>query len=248
MKKKMSDRDKKILYFLGAIAVVALVYFFVFTKFNEKKSVLASENAQLQEEVTRLANMEAQKQTVIDETLQLKDAIGKRLQEFPSEVRTQNAIYDLYQMQEQIKDVEVQSQSYTMNELFFQPSTGVDANGNPIVSDTTTQNASVSAVTQDTPVNEVVSAAAGYTGYRSNINVVFTSTYDALKDVIDYINNEEDRMTITSISATAAEDANASDLLSCNMTVSMYAISGTGEEYKEPDVAQSGKVGRLFGK
>lgn len=244
MKKKMSDRDKKILLFFAAIVVVAAVYFLVFTKLNEKKDAIEAENVQLQTEVTQLETMEAQKQTVLDDTADKQTKIGEILSEFPSEVRTQNAIYELNEMYESIDDVKIQSESYTMNQLFYQPAASVDENGNPIVSETA-QNASVSAVTADTPVGDVVSAAANYTGYKSDVSVVFTAPYNSLKKVIDFINDSEDRMTITSISATKVE---GSEILSCNMTVSMYAISGTGENYEQPNINNSDKgVGNLFG-
>lgn len=41
-------------------------------------------------------------------------------------------------------------------------------------------------------------------------------------------------MTISEISATAGEEENA---LTCNMSIDMYAISGTGEIYESPNVS-----------
>lgn len=243
MKKKMSDRDKMLLYYVGAALVFAAVYFLVFTKLNEKKNVLLTENDQLQAEVTQLQEMEANKQNVLDDTADRQEKIGMALRDFPSEVRIQNAIYDLNEMYESINDVKIQSESYAMNQLFYQPVAGVDESGNPVMAEPV-QNASASAVTSDTPVNDVVSAASNYTGYQSDVSVVFTAPYDSLKSVIDFINNSEDRMTITDISMT--EVAGANDL-SCNMTVSMYAISGTGEEYQQPEVKEFDPIGSVFG-
>lgn len=246
MKKKMSDRDKMLLFYLAAIVIIAGVYFLVFTKLNEKKAEFVSQNEQLQVEVTRLSNMDANKQTVLDETRDYQLEIGDTLSKFPSEVRTQNVIYDLNQMYESIDDVNIESESYLMNQIFYQPAAGVDENGNPITPTTAapTQNVSVSAVTADTPVAEVVSAAANYTGYRSDISVVFTAPYHSLKEIIDFINGSDDRMTITSLSVTEVEGEN---VLSCNMIVSMYAISGTGEIYEQPEVGTYEKKGDVFG-
>ena len=94
--------------------------------------------------------------------------------------------------------------------------------------------ASVAAITSDTPVNDVITAAADYTGYRSTVNVSFTSTYDSLKKVVDFINKSKDRMTISEISATADDEES---VLACAMTIDMYAISGTGEVYESPNVS-----------
>lgn len=239
-KKKMSNRDKMMLFIFGAILIVAAAYFLVFAKMNERKDTLKTENETLSQEVQKLETMEAQKDSVLEETrktqLDVADVLGK----FPAEVRTENAIYDLNDMYESISDVKIQSESFNMNQIFYQQGavsdgsastdTATDASGTTEKSNP----ASVAAITSDTPVNDVITAAADYTGYRSTVNVTFTSTYDSLKKVVDFINKSKNRMTISEISATAGEEDN---LLTCNMAIDMYAISGTGEVYEAPDVS-----------
>ena len=240
-KKKMSNRDKMMLFVFGAILVVAAAYFLVFTKMNDKKETLSAENATLSQEVSKLETMEAQKDSVLEETKQTQLDVADILSKFPAEVRTENAIYDLNDMYESIADVKIQSESFNMNQLFYQQG-AVSGDGTTDTTastdgSSTTQKvnpASVAAITSDTPTTDVISAAADYTGYRSTVNVTFTSTYDSLKKVVDFINKSKDRMTISSISATAGEDEGT---LSCNMTVDMYAISGTGEIYESPNVS-----------
>lgn len=240
MKKKLSARDIKILLILGAIAVLAATYFLVFTKLSEKKTELEGQNATLQNEVAELENMEARKDAVLLETAETQMKIADLLQHFPSEVRTQNVIHDLNEMYNSIDDVDIQSESYTMNQLFYQSAGATDEDGNPVP---VTEPASVSAITAETPVSEIVSASAGYTGLRSDVTVVFTSPYNSLKKVIDFINDQEDRMTITNIAATKVE---GSETLACNMTVSMYAVSGTGKDYAQPDVKKEDEKGNIF--
>lgn len=245
-KKKMSNRDKMFLFIIAAIAIVAVVYFFVFAKMNEKRAALVAENATLQEEVTKLENMEAQKESVLEETKETQLKVAEVLDRFPTEVRTENAIYDLNDLYESISDVKIQSESFTMNEVFYQQGAINDGSSNNSESTVTskTNPASVSAITEDTPVSEVVSAAADYTGYRSTVNVSFTAPYKSLKKVIDYINQSDDRMTITEISATKSDEDEA---LTCSMTICMYAISGTGEIYEAPDVSNGNVgVGNIF--
>lgn len=236
-KKKMSNRDKMMLFVFGAILIVAAAYFLVFSKMNDKKSTLAAENATLSQEVSQLETMEAQKDSVLQETkdtqLKVADVLGK----FPAEVRTEDAIYDLNDMYESISDVKIQSENFNMNQIFYQQ--GAVSDGSVSEDGTTegtqkTNPASVAAITSDTPTNDVITAAADYTGYRSTVNVAFTSTYESLKKVVDFINKSKDRMTISQISATAGDEDN---LLTCNMAIDMYAISGTGEIYEEPNVS-----------
>lgn len=243
MKKKMSDRDLSLVLVFLAIVIVAVVYVFVFKKFNERKAELLAQNEQLQAEVAQLADMAARAPEVEAETEVYLNEIRDTLSKFPSEVKTQDVIYDLNEMYESISDVKIQSESYSMNQLFYQPAAGVDANGNPIVADAV-PNASVSAITSETSVEDVVSASVNYTGYRSDITVVYTAPYNSVKEIVNFINNSKDRMTITNISMTELSET---EDLSCNMVVSMYAISGTGEIYKEPEIAGFGKIGSVFG-
>lgn len=238
-KKKMSNRDKMMLFIFGAILIVAAAYFLVFAKMNEKKSALAAENATLSQEVSKLETMEAQKDSVLEETRQTQLNVADVLSKFPAEVRTEDAIYDLNDMYESISDVKIESESFNMNQLFYQQGTvGGATDDNATATGASpapkTNPASVAAITSDTPVQDVITAAADYTGYRSTVNVSFTSTYDSLKKVVDFINKSKDRMTISEISATAGEEENA---LTCNMSIDMYAISGTGEIYESPNVS-----------
>ena len=228
-KKKMSNRDKMMLFIFGAILIVAAAYFLVFAKMNEKRSALEAENTTLSQEVSKLETMEAQKDSVLEETKQTQLDVADVLSKFPAEVRTEDAIYDLNDMYESISDVKIESESFNMNQLFYQQgavdtdtTTGATANASPAPK---SNPASVAAITSDTPVNDVITAAADYTGYRSTVNVSFTSTYDSLKKV---------RMTISEISATADDEES---VLACAMTIDMYAISGTGEVYESPNVS-----------
>lgn len=235
-KKKMSNRDKMMLFIFGAILIVAAAYFLVFAKMNEKRLALEAENTTLSQEVSKLETMEAQKDSVLEETKQTQLDVADVLSKFPAEVRTEDAIYDLNDMYESISDVKIQSESFNMNQLFYQQgAVGTDATATANASPAPKSNpASVAAITSDTPVNDVITAAADYTGYRSTVNVSFTSTYDSLKKVVDFINKSKDRMTISEISATADDEENA---LACAMTIDMYAISGTGEVYESPNVS-----------
>jgi hypothetical protein len=235
-KKKMSNRDKMVLFIVAAVLIVLAVYFFVFTKMNERKDALVSENETLFQEVEHLETLEAQKDATIAETQTTQQDIADTLSKFPPEVNTEDAIYDLNQLYNDISDVEIQSESYNMNQIFYQGGSLVDG-GTETVSNA--EAASVAAITSETSVSDVVSAAADYTGYRSDIAVSFTAPYKSVKKVVDYINESEDRMTITSMSMSAGEDSGE---LSCSMSISMYAISGTGEIYNQPDVS-NGNVG-----
>lgn len=246
-KRKMSNRDKMVVLIIAAVVLVLATYFLVFTKLQEKKSTLAAENAALAEEVQKLEVMESQKASVLAETASMQQAVADTLKKFPSEVRTENAIYDLNQMYTHTPNVEIQSENFTMNEVFYRQGAVNDGSSSAAAGDVTTvqsENASGTAIDANTPVADVISAAADFTGYRSTVNVAFSAPYKSLKEVVNFINNSKARMTISEISATKDDDAKA---LTCSMTVDMYAVSNNGNGgYTEPDVKEGSGVDNIF--
>lgn len=244
MKKKMSNRDKKILFIFGAILVLAASYFLVYNNLKTKTATLVAENATLDEEVRRLESMNARKDDVAASTSKIKGRIETKLENFPLEVRTQNIIAELHNMSNnEIEGVNIKSESYKMNQIFYQNASEAQMEG-------VTQIVTGVSIKADTPSNVAVDAASNYVGYRSDVVVGFTAEYADLQDVIDYINESKNRMTITDLSVTKDAD---SDELVCNMTVSMYAISGTSFTYQQPeDVEELGNVSEqkngIFGK
>ena len=235
---KMKDKDKQILYILGAIIILAAVYFLIFNNFNEKKATLQDENATLSQEVQTLESMVANKQNVLDDTELKTNQVKEIIAKFPSEIRIQNVITHLHDMSTEVDDVDVTSESYTMNTLFAGATAdGTDATAaaDPNATATSAPENTVAPITNDTTAGEIVAASAGYTGYRSDIVVNFSTNYDSLKDVIDYINNSENRMTITSMNASSNDNADEAEL-DCTMTVTMYSIANTGNVYSEPTV------------
>lgn len=250
-KRKMSNRDKMLVLIFVSFALVLATYFLVFTKLQERKNTLAAENATLAEEVQKLEVMDSQKATVLAETASMQEAVGDTLEKFPSEVRTENAIYDLYNMYKDTPNVKIQSENFTMNEVFYRQGAVNDGSTSGVApaagGDVTTvqsANASGTAIEASMPAAEVISAAANFTGYRSTVNVAFTASYRSLKEVVNYINNSKNRMTISEISATKGDE---DKILTCSMAIDMYAVSNNGNnEYKEPDVKDGSGVDNIF--
>ncbi len=246
--KTMTDRDKQILFILLGIIILACSYFFVFTKFNAKKATVKAENVTLSEEVTKLQNMVAAKASVIQNTEDTQVMIKQVLDKFPAEVRTQNAIKDLNDMYNDISSVEIQSEGYTMDKVFYTSGMTTDT-ATGTTSSTTTTGATPSPQSTANPnqnnqsTQDLINAAKNYVGFQSDVTVSFLSDYDGIKKVVDFINKNSDRMTITSMDITK-EDGEKK--LECNMVVSMYAISNTGKGYTDLDISGNDGHDNIF--
>ena len=70
-------------------------------------------------------------------------------------------------------------------------------------------------------------------GVRQDLNIDYAASYDNFKRFIEYIENHDERLFISSINATYSVD---SGLVGGSMVLSQYAILGTDKEYKAPEI------------
>lgn len=224
-KVSISDRDKKVLYIVAGIAILALAYFLGFQKIMESKNTIVQENIKLSDEVKKLVAMVADKATVEKATQDFKDETEKIVAKYPPEVRTQDAIYQLDQLEQNIENLVLKTESFTMNQVFF-------ANG--ALTEGEVQDVAV-APAGGTEAASGETSAGPVTGYKSTIMTNYTTTYKHLKEIIDFINNNPNRMAISSITVNQGEGAKE---LVCNMEMNMYAVSGTEKEYTAPAINQ----------
>lgn len=223
--KSLSDRDKKLLYIAGAVLLLVLAYVFGFQKMQESRSTLEEENVTLETEVNKLNGMVAKKAEVEAKTEYYKEETENFLEKYPTEVRTQTAIAHFNDMEKQIKKLRVETETFTMNQIFFQ-------NGLPASLAETTGTSG----TANTAGGEGSSNNTGtghYTGYRSDVVATFKGSYETLKKVIDFVNNRDSRMTISELSVS---NENGENNLQCSMTVSMYSVVGIDKEYTDPQI------------
>lgn len=81
--------------------------------------------------------------------------------------------------------------------------------------------------------------------YHSTLSITFRATYQALKDSIDIINSNPEKMNIASISASYDTETGN---LSGTLVINQYAMIGTGKTY-EPPVIDGVNIGTdsIFG-
>lgn len=212
----ISDRDKKVLYIIGGIVILALAYFLGFQKMMEKKSTVATENVTLEQDVQKLRGMVAEKASVEADTQEKNTETEKIIAKYPVEMRTQDVIYQLDLMEKDIKDLLLESESYTMNQVFFMNGAVTEGEVQDVADE-----------------SGEVAAPAGIVGYKSTVVTNFTTDYESLGKVIDYINTNANRMNISDITVTQGDGAKE---LTCNISVDMYSIAGTDKQYSAPEI------------
>lgn len=257
MKKKIevSDSDKRLLFLLLALILIAGAYFLVFQKYTAKAAAMEETNAADREEVQKLENMAARENAVRQETDDLNRHIEEIIAKYPADVTTEKALAIVKDMEEST-GIKITQTSFLMDNLVMNLSEGAvadesvsaDASAeNTDNADTVDAAAAESADGTNTaaPTEGTALAKDDIAGYYAALTMNYEASYDDFKKMVAYIKTFEDRTTITA--AASAYDSETG-LLSGTLTVNMYYLTGTGKEYEAPQVDESNKgVNNLFG-
>ncbi len=257
MKKKIevSDSDKRLLFILFALILIACSYFLVFQNYTAKAAAMEETNAADREEVQKLENMAAREAAVRQETDELNQRIEEIIAKYPANVTTEKAIAIVKDMEEST-GIKITQASFLMDNLVMNLSEGAAADES-VSADAPSENmdnadTAAAESTDGTDITDTAAPAEGtalvkddIAGYYAALTMSYEASYDDFKKMIAYIKTFEDRTTITA--AASAYDSETG-LLSGTVTVNMYYLTGTEKAYDAPQVDGVNKgVNNLFG-
>ena len=110
----ITDSEKKLLFIVLALAILAAAYFFGFTKLNDAASSIEASNAQDAAELSQLEGMVANQAETEKETKQYKQGIVDIIAKYPCNIPQEKAIYLMQEMQNAV-GTDVSSISFSMN-------------------------------------------------------------------------------------------------------------------------------------
>ena len=223
----ISERDKKLLFGLGAILILACAFFFVFSPNQKKSDELSTENTELKNYITQLDTMianEEQKKAEIVSFNEMREAI---LAKFPGGMTHEKAIATIADLQD-VTGFFSSQDSFSVNNINFDEAEA-------------RSNGTVPIVTEDYQIDSpyAVTNVTGeefpqITEYKTTVTMSFTCTNEELTDVLDYINQNEEKMSVETI--TVGYDAETGNLTG-TMNLCMYCISGVEDKvYEEPEI------------
>lgn len=220
---EISARDKKLLVYLLAISIIAGAYFFVAKPLLDKQAKLNEEISELQQKVTHYTdiynNMESYESQIAEAQTKYNETCNKLF----GGLNQDNTIMMVKDL-ENATDVWIARLSFTEEDVVFGEEIA-DANAEGTE---TTEGAE--AVADDGSE----AAPASMQGVRQDLNIDYAASYDNFKRFIEYIENHDERLFISSINATYSVD---SGLVGGSMVLSQYAILGTDKEYKAPEIS-----------
>ena len=221
---------------LGSILILALAYFCVFRPAMSKADELKEKNKLLEGYVKELDMKiahEKEKQAEIITYNNDREALLKR---FFGGMTHEKANHIFYEMMEET-GMDFSQVSYSVNTMYFNQEEAMASNlieREKFASDSTIAVAGTPEQTYDPLM-----------GYKTSLSVEFSCTDQQLTDMIDFINEYEEKLALESI--TVGYDETTGNLTG-TYVLCMYAASGIDKQYEEPktDDVKLG-VANIFG-
>ena len=225
---EISARDKKLLVYLIAISIIAGSYFFVAKPLLDKQAKLNEEISELQQKVTHYTeiynNMDNYESQIAEAQTKYNETCNKLFGGLNQD-KTIMMVKDL----ESAADVWIARLSFTEEDVVFGEEIA-DANAEGTE---TTEGAEIAEGAETAVADGSEAAPASMQGVRQDLNIDYAASYDNFKRFIEYIENHDERLFISSINATYSVDWG---LVGGSMVLSQYAILGTDKEYKAPEI------------
>ena len=263
MKKiEVSDSEKRLLFLLLALILIAGAYFLVFQRYTAKAAAMEETNDADRIEVQKLESMAEREDKVRQETDELNRHIEEIIAKYPADVTTEKAIAIVKDMEEST-GIRITQANFLMDNPvmnlsnYAQSAEGVPTDASSENTDGTgntdnlenTDGANPTDGTENTDTGGSAESAEvikdDIVGYYAALTMNYEASYDDFKKMVAYIKTFEDRMTITAAMSSYDKETG---LLSGTLTVNMYYLTGTGKEYEAPQVDGGNKgVNNLFG-
>ena len=225
---EISARDKKLLVYLIAVSIIAGSYFFVAKPLLDKQAILNEEISELQQKVTHYTDIYNNMDNYESQIAEAQTKYNETCNKLFGGLNQDNTIMMVKDL-ENATDVWIARLSFTEEDVVFGEEIA-DANAE---GSETTEGAETAEGAEAAAADGSEAAPASMQGVRQDLNIDYAASYDNFKRFIEYIENHDERLFISSINATYSVD---SGLVGGSMVLSQYAILGTDKEYKAPEI------------
>lgn len=230
---KLTEKDKNLLLILAVIAAFCLPLVLLVQPAMNKCEALTREISELQSRKSYLDQIVTAGSTYQEEAENIAVKKEELMNRFPSDIPQEASLLFMDNTEKKLpislyqvgfgEDVAMQMTSAPTQEAIDQveADTG-DVTDDSVYADTTSQTA----------------VTSGLTGISTSTDFSYTAGYEEFKEFLDYIENYNDRMVITSLTASYAMDMNQ---VNGNFTLIQYALKGEDRNpvsFLEPEMIQ----------
>ena len=230
---KLTEKDKNLLLILAVVAAFCLPLVLLVQPAMNKCEALTREISELQSRKSYLDQIVAAGSTYQEEAESIAVKKEELMNRFPADIPQEASLLFMDNTEKKLpislyqvgfgEDVAMQMTSAPTQEAIDQveADTG-DVKDDSVYADTTSQTA----------------VTSGLTGISTSTDFLYTAGYEEFKEFLDYIENYNDRMVITSLTASYAMDMNQ---VNGNFTLIQYALKGEDRNpvsFLEPEMIQ----------
>ena len=234
----MSERDKKLLIYLGALIILAVAYFLVGKPFLDKLDAVNREKSELQNELNAKRELIARQDEFIKGIDEANTEMHNIIDQFPEDNTDEKSLMFISHAEQDIPAWFAQIKFAETSENAIESASDQEAQAEAEA----VASAEGEEASEPAPEAEVVeeSALKDLIGRNTELGLKFMTKYKGFKDWIAYIRDYEDRMVIKEMEV---EYDSAGDLVSGTMTLSQYALLGPGRELPpvETEITNLGK-------
>lgn len=195
-----------LLIVLGVVSAI-VSWQLVYKNYTEKTKVVEEQNIPIKERLDKLEILNAKQGEYIAEAERMREESTAIINTFPSAYRNEDIIMYLYNM-EFIKDNEVAISTITMQEGNQIPYSGV---------------LNVEAYTLEDE---------GIQMFTNRNTINFTTTYNGLKNVLNYVYGISTRKSVSAVNVSATDEG----YLAGTMDINFYCLIGSGVPYVETNI------------
>lgn len=225
----LSERDKKLLLILVVVIIAAATYFFVVSPLTDATEALETEVAGLQDKNNYLDQLENSREEYVTGAKEFAQKKEEILAKYPSDMLQEASFQFLYNT-ELLIPMELSMATY--GEL-----------ATTAISAAPAEQAAPAEGTEAAPAETIVEPVTAVItdnlmGISEANDYTYTVGYTEFKDFLKYILDYDNRMVITSLTATYSAET---DEMSGNFSMTHYAINGMGREsikYLRPSMIQ----------
>ena len=221
--------QRNLLLVILAIAILFVCIYYVAKPQFEERTTILNEKDERETYYNDLKAKDVNRQQYIEDTETYETLYTEILDEFPSELYQENTIMYIEGIKNEY-DFDFPSVSLGEETLFYTLGTGA------------TGDASLDSSAETT--DETATGEGAYNCYSASFPTSYAGSYDNLKDVIDYIENSDYRMTVDSIDISFNEETG---LYEGSMTFTSYSVSGGDRSTDQVDVDVDTGTSNIFG-
>lgn len=239
---KLEAKHIRLIATVASIAVFLYVFLVVYDDYSKKTEDTKKQYDMVQRDISTRQQALDDEPRIVEEVNKINDKMNQVFEKYPSEMSIPNTLMVLQEIQNENKDVTFSSIAF--NEISSCDSTDISRKDRLNFTDTDQEGTDTNSdSTEETATSTDPNAEmdAYIHTMRISMSISYQAKYDDLKKLLRFIQEYPQRVVVDNIQM--GYDT-TSGLINGSITLSMYAMIGTGIPFEEPQIdgIEIGKV------